>query len=166
MASFRVIPVPQPKLGHDWALVPANDQWTKLLSITAVMVTGADDGAEYPVLCTADSSGNVMSQDFTLSYPNIPGPVFYCWRSGPAHYGQDTDLTYFMGSAPDFWLPPSSRVYVSTVNLIGDEQWESIVVTCLVDDNPYDDSAGTVARSPEPVMKPIVLGQGTQPGRA
>lgn len=132
MRKQRTVTVDQPAAGADWSFVPSTSDWSKLVSITAKLVTSATAANRGPDLHVTDLNGNVVSAD-AASIDQIASSTFiWSWRPGAMFYGQASTSGVVANSCPGFWLPPGAAVGTKTVNIDAADQWSLVVATFIV----------------------------------
>lgn len=107
----------QPAPGTDWAFVPSESDWARLLSITATLTTDAADTDRGTNVTVTDQEGNLLTVDAS---PNLVAPsqvALYGWRSGPAYYVSQSAPYTLTAAIPGFWLPPGATVAADTGGL-------------------------------------------------
>lgn len=126
--------VDQPAAGADWSTVPSNGDWTRVLSITAQLVTSATVANRAPDLLTTDVDGNVIAADGATAVQAAGETLTWDWRPRSGFNGTTTPSAVVGSTAPDFWLPPGASVATKTVNIAAADQWSAVVVVFLVAD--------------------------------
>lgn len=123
--------VSSPAAGADWSFVPAGGDKTKLLAITAKLVTSGTASNRQPSLQITDETGNLLVSDVSTAAQPASVTGIWSWRSGASQYGGNITGTAFSASAPDFWLPAGAKVGLSTAGIEAADQWSTIVASYL-----------------------------------
>jgi hypothetical protein len=125
--------LPSPGAGQAYSFTPSRTDIVKLLSVRALLTTGAEAGARYAYLQLADRNG--------LVYAQLPSNVAvaealvsaYTWSQSVSHV--ETELSKSSGlassSLPDYWLMPGDVMTLAVAGIKPVDAWTLGVVRFL-----------------------------------
>lgn len=121
--------VGQPAAGADWLANLPGEGWTRVLSVTAKLVTGTTITPRAPDLYSKDATGDILALDAATYAQGAQQTMLWSWRPGQVAIGNVSPSIVVGSTCPGFWLPPGATLGTVTQDITATDQWSNIVVT-------------------------------------
>lgn len=126
----QVATVDQPAAGHDWTWNAPGTWPTKVVAVTAELVTSATAGSRWPELRYQTRDAKLLGRVAVTTNVGASKTAYLAWQrvDGVRYSEVFATATHLVIPVVDVWMPPGSTVKVVTANLSVTDQWSTIVV--------------------------------------